>query len=76
MAEETSASVAVKMTVIPRDVLLLRTHVGEAMDGEEKYELSSNPNGSMMVRLPDGRFVSLGWQDFIVAARKAAGLED
>lgn len=68
---ETIPSVTIQPTVHPADSLFLRVAAGEARLGEDTYELSTAMSGQPIIRLPDGRWVTFGWETLCRAADAA-----
>lgn len=58
--------------VYPKGSMFLRTHFGTAEDGERKYEMATNMNGTPIIESKQtGKWFSLSWQDILNLAEKA-----
>jgi hypothetical protein len=66
--------VAIRASLHDNRTLFLRIGCGEAADRRgRKWELATNcGDGSPIIRLPDGRWVSFPWKALIEAANRAA----
>lgn len=64
--------VTIAMHVYPTETMFLRQHVGSATQGDSRWEFSTNvADNTPIIRLPDGRWVTVGWGSLLEAANKA-----